>query len=66
MDELRLKNALRCQFDKGKMYCKHCPYLANGNDCDIAKIASDAMAYIETTESLIGSLQDELAKSDVK
>ena len=62
LNELRLKNALRCQFDQGKMICKECPYFINGNDCNIAKISSDAIDYIKTAEQLIGSLQDELAK----
>lgn len=61
MDELRLKNALRCQFQNGEKYCIKCPYNTDGNKCNIAMISSDAITYIKTAEQLIASLQDKIA-----
>jgi len=57
MDELRLKNAIRCQAGCGKKYCKQCPYCDNG-ECDTKKISSDAIFYIKDLEQLLQTLQD--------
>ena len=60
MDELRFKNALRCQAGYGKDYCKHCPYQYPDGNCDTFKIAQDAIDYIKTLEETVNILQREL------
>ena len=59
MDELRLKNALRCQVGKGKKYCRPCPYRGD-NECDVKKIVSDVLLYLESTDRVVEILQEQI------
>ena len=60
IDELRLKNALRCQYGQGKKYCDYCPYKKDNGDCDNGKICKDANAYIMVVELVSSLLQNEI------
>ena len=60
MDELRLKNALRCQIGQGIKGCNPCPYRNTDSKCNIRKIAVDALVYISSVEQLANMLQDQL------
>ena len=67
IDELRLKNALRCQIRLGSKHCINCPYhtyfAGNGDKpCDIPKLASDTLEYLGQSERAVSFLQEELAK----
>ena len=67
IDELRLKNALRCQIEIGNKHCINCPYhtyfAGNGDKpCDIPKLASDTLEYLGQSKRAVDFLQEELAK----
>lgn len=63
-DELRLKNALRCQIGLGSRHCINCPYSTKGGDnsCDISKLASDVLEYLKQSKRAVDFLQEQLAK----
>lgn len=60
INELYMKNALRCQLRAGVKCCKLCPYRKNDDACDMEKLASDSLEYIKDMEHSCFELQNEI------
>ena len=62
VDELRFKNALRCQNGEGVKSCELCPYHIKNDKCDVKLLCYHALKYIEYVEKLCDRLQNLFAE----